>query len=160
MARERHGRAAASQRGYSLIELMVVVLVIAVLVAIAIPLFTGFRERTQNAGARVELTTGAKTAAGLGADAQGFPTVAELALSEPGLDFSGGTDESIHVIVQDVVPASGDRGDTLLYAMSEAGRWYGIRLIQIGADAGRYTCEGADETDVNTMAACGLGTAW
>jgi type IV pilus assembly protein PilA len=42
-------------KGFTLIELMVVVLIIAILIAIAIPTFLGLRERAQNRAAQAEL---------------------------------------------------------------------------------------------------------
>jgi len=46
--RRRH----ASEEGFTLIELMVVVLIIAILIAIAIPTFLGARNRAQDRGAQ------------------------------------------------------------------------------------------------------------
>ena len=43
------------QDGFTLIELMVVVLIIAILIAIAIPTFLGLRERAQNRSAQSDL---------------------------------------------------------------------------------------------------------
>src|SRR5687767_15540586 len=51
------------QDGFTLIELMVVVLIIAILIAIAIPTFLGLRQRAQNRAAQSDLRnalTGAK----------------------------------------------------------------------------------------------------
>ena len=149
-----------TERGFTLIELMVVVLIIAVLIGISIPLYVGFRTGAQEAGTKAELVVAAKAAAGEAADGQGFPTPAVLALAEPALDFLSGADESIHTLVDDVVASSGDRGQVLLWSKSPSGKWFGIRLIQIGPQSGRYTCEGADESDVDTLAACGLSSPW
>ena len=46
------------ERGFTLIELMVVVLIIAILIAIAIPTFLGARERSQNRAAQSSLRNG------------------------------------------------------------------------------------------------------
>lgn len=46
------------QDGFTLIELMVVVLIIAILIAIAIPTFLGLRERAQNRSAQSDLRNG------------------------------------------------------------------------------------------------------
>ena len=46
------------EEGFTLIELMVVVLIIAILIAIAIPTFLGARERAQNRAAQSNLRNG------------------------------------------------------------------------------------------------------
>jgi len=47
-----------SEEGFTLIELMVVVLIIAILIAIAIPTFLGARQRAQNRAAQSSLRNG------------------------------------------------------------------------------------------------------
>lgn len=47
-----------SERGFTLIELMIVVLVIAILVAIAVPTFLGQRTRAQERAAQTHIRTG------------------------------------------------------------------------------------------------------
>jgi type IV pilus assembly protein PilA len=57
-------RRSSEERGFTLIELMVVVLIIAILIAIAIPTFLGARKRAQDRGAQSNLRnalTAAKT---------------------------------------------------------------------------------------------------
>ncbi len=84
--------------GFTLIELMVVVLIIAILIAIAIPTFLGARERAQDRAAQSSnrnAVTAAKaiftdnedyaSAVTDGADADAFPD--QLTAGEPSLDF-------------------------------------------------------------------------
>src|SRR5947209_9470276 len=79
------------EQGFTLIELMVVVLIIAILIAIAIPTFLGARTRANNRAAQSSLRnalTAAKTIFTdnndyLSADATGLATV------EPSLTFLG-----------------------------------------------------------------------
>src|SRR5680860_1415575 len=59
--RSAHMRAIVSalqnrEDGFTLIELMVVILIIAILIAVAIPTFLGFRERAQDRAAPVSYT--------------------------------------------------------------------------------------------------------
>lgn len=146
------------EEGFSLIEVMVVVMIIAIIVAIGVPAYLGFRQRGQDTQVKSEIANGAKVEAAYGADGNGFTDdAAALALLEPSLDFSGANPRSLHVKVQDV--QSGDNGDLLIYARSNGGTWFGMRLVDKGADAGRYTCSGDAESDVDDFADC-TGTDW
>ena len=144
--------------GFTLVELMVVVLVIAILLAIAIPTYLGARSRAQDRTMQANLTTAIKVESAFDADGNGFTSVvATLAAQEPNLDWTGVADESMHVVVGDVV--AGDSAQVLVYAVSGSGTWFGIKLVVAGASGGRFTCEGAAETNVDDLADC-TGTAW
>ncbi|MDH3426192.1 MAG: prepilin-type N-terminal cleavage/methylation domain-containing protein [Acidimicrobiia bacterium] len=147
------------EEGFSLIELMVVLLIIAVLLAIAIPVFMGWRENAMDTDTRQLLASAAKIESGFAANATGFTTdAAALALLEPSIDFSGGADDSVHVVVADAV-SPGDNGQVLLYSRSDSGAWHGLRLVQAGPAAGRHTCIGNAEANVDDMADCS-GVSW
>src|ERR1700704_5446183 len=85
IARRRHG----SEEGFTLIELMVVVLIIAILIAIAIPTFLGARNKANDRAAQSSLRnalTAAKTSFTDPGDYTGATPAGLLAI-EPSLSF-------------------------------------------------------------------------
>jgi type IV pilus assembly protein PilA len=80
--------------GFTLIELMVVVLIIAILIAIAIPTFLGARKRAQDRAAQSNLRNTVTAAKAIFTDKEDYSdaTVAALTAGEPSLTF--GTDDS------------------------------------------------------------------
>jgi len=149
--------------GFTLVELMVVVLVISILIAIAVPTFLGARERAQDRAAQVNLQTAIKAEASFNASdaTTGFSAVAAtMAAEESSLDWTGATDESIHVVVGDVV--AGDAQQVLVYTKSNTGTWFGLKLITQSNGAilaGQFTCLGATEATVDDLADC-TGNDW
>jgi type IV pilus assembly protein PilA len=97
-------------KGFTLIELMVVVLIIAILIAIAIPTFLGLRRRAQDRAAQSNLRNGLTAAKAFYTDAEtyvGF-TAAEGALIEPSLTWVAGNPANVGEVgffVPAVVPA-------------------------------------------------------
>jgi type IV pilus assembly protein PilA len=78
--------------GFTLIELMVVVLIIAILIAIAIPTFLGARERAQDRAAQSDIRNGFTAEKVFYTDSQVYTTsVSELTAIEPSLTFVSGT---------------------------------------------------------------------
>src|SRR5262245_62752747 len=87
MARRRDG-----DEGFTLIELMVVVLIIAILIAIAIPTFLGARQRAQDRAAESSLRNALTAAKTIFTDQEDYTqaTVAALGAVEPSLQFKAG----------------------------------------------------------------------
>ncbi|HJU02352.1 MAG TPA: prepilin-type N-terminal cleavage/methylation domain-containing protein, partial [Actinomycetes bacterium] len=75
--------------GFTLIELMVVVLIIAILIAIAIPTFLGARTRAQDRAAQASLRNALVAAKSIYTDTQSYATAeaAGLATVEPSLTY-------------------------------------------------------------------------
>jgi prepilin-type N-terminal cleavage/methylation domain-containing protein len=69
--------------GFTLVELMVVVLVIGILLAIAIPTFLGARSKSADAVATANVNTAAKTVAAVLASTGAMPSVTDLATMMP-----------------------------------------------------------------------------
>jgi type IV pilus assembly protein PilA len=76
--------------GFTLIELMVVVLIIAILIAIAIPTFLGARQRAQNRAAQSSLRNALTAAKTIYTDSQTYASATTAAMSgvEPSLTYS------------------------------------------------------------------------
>ncbi len=151
-------RMANEDEGFTLIELMVVVLIIAILMAIAIPTFLGAQDRARDRGAQSNLRnamTAAKTiatdSAGLFVRAGGTTILDEsdLSAAEGSLAFVNGT-----TAVGEIDVTTGAGGvDIYLLTKSASNKFFGIKATSSGLVS---YCSG---TTAPSSAACS-GTKW
>jgi type IV pilus assembly protein PilA len=88
------------ERGFTLIELMVVVLIIAILIAIAIPAFLGARKRAQRRQAQSALRNTLTTEKTYYADAQKYITdsAGDLTAIEPNIEYVVGVSDDPNLV--------------------------------------------------------------
>jgi type IV pilus assembly protein PilA len=132
--------------GFSIIELTVVILIIAVLVAIAIPTFIGMRGRAHDTAAKQSAVLAVRSGLGV-AEGELFEgvTTAGLNTAEPSLTFvDGGNPSTSFTVVSQVLPAS----DIFVAAVrSTSGTCFMIRHQDAGSDfanAAVPTCKAED----------------
>jgi len=138
--------------GFTLIELMVVVLIIAILVAIAIPTFLGQRETAQDRAAQSNLRNALVTEKTLFARDQVFSaTAATLVALEPSLDWT--VDDAADGGVLPTLYAG--TGAVCLVSESASGTFFWI--YEHPSEA---TIQGFGTAAPTNEAACAAGTGW
>jgi type IV pilus assembly protein PilA len=121
------------EEGFTLIELMVVVLIIAILLAIAIPTFLGARKRAQDRAAQSSLRNSLTAAKTIFTDSQSYTsaTTGELNATEPSINHVADTTGSTGA--KTVSVSTPDANTFVGAARSDSGKCFYIRDISGGA---------------------------
>jgi type IV pilus assembly protein PilA len=151
------------EEGFTLIELMVVVLIIAILIAIAIPTFLGARKRAQDRAAQSSLRNAVTAAKAIFTDNEDYADADESALQEgePALDFIAAATDSqdqteVSTATFEVVSSTGKDNRFLAAAMSATGTcWY----VQDITGPANTTNAGTTWEQVPTALTCNASSA-
>jgi type IV pilus assembly protein PilA len=139
MFKALHDRLNKNEDGFTLIELMVVVLIIAILIAIAIPTFLGARSRAQDKQAQSNLRNALVTEDEFYTDNQAYSAdnaaAGVLKGLEPQLDW--GNLKADQAGVEASLDAANDQTVTLR-STSVSGTTFCLGKIASGASAGTY----------------------
>lgn len=149
------------ERGFTLLELMVVVSIIAILMAIAIPFFLGLRSRANDSAAKAGIHHAFKAAKITFVDDNSYAgtTVGQLAAAEPSMQF---VDESTESTDPNMASLKVVAPDTIVLAVrSNAGNCFGLRDVVAAGGGTSYYTQFAGVCSADAMAAGATwGDAW
>ena len=145
-----------NEEGFTLIELMVVVLIIAILIAIAIPTFLGARDRANDRASQSDLRNGLVAAKVIFTDNSDYTAATSGALVgvEPSLTFGGTSTTDPGALSV----ATNDATVTMA-SLSATGTCFWIRDITQGTSAGTTYASGT-VTTCNVASATAFGASW
>jgi type IV pilus assembly protein PilA len=131
--------------GFTLIELMVVVLIIAILIAIAIPTFLGARARAQDRAAQSDLRNGLTAEKTVYTDLQVYVAdETEMQAVESSLNWNDINGTGLNVLNVSVSTSEVADDTVCLDEESKSGEVFRLVDIAAGADAGTYYERGVD----------------
>ena len=131
--------------GFTLIELMVVVLIIAILIAIAIPTFLGARARAQDRAAQSDLRNGLTAEKTVYTDLQIYVAdETEMQAVESSLNWNDINSTGLNVLNVSVSTSEVADDTVCLDEESKSGEVFRLVDIAAGPDAGTYYERGVD----------------